>query len=119
MVIPNIDHEHRLYGLPLRRSFGGPSARAARRIAGESGRCDELLELDGQRFLVVAGYRRGEADVMQKAVAVIEAEQQRADHGFASLYRKPPTTSAPTRRCEATGRDWAKRATSAKRVMAT
>lgn len=26
--------------------------------------------------------------------------------------------SAPTRRCEATGRDWAKRATSAKRVMA-
>jgi hypothetical protein len=71
VVIPNIDHEHRLYGLPLRRSFGGPSARAARRIAGESGRCDELLELDGQRFLVVAGYRRGEADVMQKAVAVI------------------------------------------------
>jgi hypothetical protein len=26
--------------------------------------------------------------------------------------------SAPTRRCEATGRDWAKRAISAKRVMA-
>src|SRR5258707_5144402 len=26
--------------------------------------------------------------------------------------------SAPSRRCEATGRDWAKRATSAKRVMA-
>ena len=83
MVIPNIDHEHGLYGLPLRRSPGGPSARAVRRIAGESGRCD--LELDGQRFLVVAGHRRGEADVMQKAVAVIEAEQQRADHGFALI----------------------------------
>ena len=55
----------------------------------------ELLELDRQRFLVVAGYRRGEADVMQKAVAVIEAEQQRADHRFALIvpeaadYQRP------------------------------
>jgi hypothetical protein len=51
MVIPNIDHEHRLYGLPLRRSFGGPSARAARRIAGESGRVGAL---------VVGGFRYNE-----------------------------------------------------------
>src|SRR5262249_7214814 len=85
MVIPNFDHEFGLYGLPLRRAPGGPSARAARRVAGESGRRDELLELDRQRFLVVAGYRRGEADVMQKAVVVIEPEQQRADHQFALI----------------------------------
>jgi len=85
MVIPNFNHEFGLHGLPLRRPPGGPSAWAARRVTGKSGRCDELLELDRQRFLLVAGYRRGEADVMQAAFVVIEAEQQRADHRFALI----------------------------------
>src|SRR5262249_22961677 len=85
MVIPNFNHEFGLQGLPLRRPTSGPSAWAARRVAGESGRCDELFELDRQRFLLVAGYRRGKADVMQKAVVVMEAEQQRAHHRFALI----------------------------------
>jgi hypothetical protein len=54
-----------------------------------------FLSLTVSAFLVVAGYRRGEADVMQKAVAVIEAEQQRADHGFALIVPEAASHQRP------------------------
>src|SRR5262245_19447708 len=83
MVVLNFDHELGLERLPLRRTAGGPSARAPRRVAGESGWRDESFQLASERLLVAAANGRGETDVMQKAVIAIEPEQERADHRFA------------------------------------
>ena len=118
MVIPNIDHEHRLYGLPLRRSFGGPSARAARRIAGESGRVGAL---------VVGGFRynEGKPVVGSLLLGLYDSDGFLHHVGFTSTIPRDDKKALTVKlkkliapRCEATGRDWAKRATSAKRVMA-
>src|SRR5437588_4629053 len=44
MIVANLDHEPWLQRTPLCRTLGRPSARAARRIAGETGRCDQRFE---------------------------------------------------------------------------
>src|SRR5262249_58526298 len=61
-------------------ALGRPAARAAGLVAGEAGRRDQLFEFLGQRRLLARLDGRGEADVMQQAVVVVEPEQQRADH---------------------------------------
>ena len=44
MIVANFDHEFWFQRTPLRRSLGRPSARPARRIAGEAGRRDQRFE---------------------------------------------------------------------------
>src|SRR6185437_9442319 len=79
MIVADLDHELRLERLPLRRALGRPAARAAGLVAGEAGRADQLFELLGQRFLLAALHRRGEADMVEQARVVVEPKQQRAD----------------------------------------
>src|SRR5690348_18388469 len=50
MVVADFDHKLRLERLPFGRALRRPAARATRRIAGESRRRDQLLELLGQRW---------------------------------------------------------------------
>ena len=51
MVVADLDDELRLERLPFGRALGRPAARAARRVAGEAGRRDQLFQLRGQRRL--------------------------------------------------------------------
>src|SRR5215208_4852190 len=44
MIVANLDHEFWLQRTPLCRTLGRPSARPARRIAGEAGRRDQRFE---------------------------------------------------------------------------
>src|SRR3954471_6641962 len=83
MIVADLHHMLRLERLPLRRTLGRPATRPARRLAGEAWRRDIALELLGQLRLVVARDVRREADVIELAAVVVEAEQQRADHGLA------------------------------------
>src|SRR5581483_12102969 len=79
MVVADFDHELRFQRTPLRRALGRPAAGAARRIAGEAGRGDQRFQLVGKRKLLVALDGGGEADMVQQAGVVVEAQQQRAD----------------------------------------
>src|SRR4051812_38889634 len=79
MIVADFDHQLGFQRTPLGRTFGGPAARAARRVAGESRRSDQSFEFCGQRGLLLALDRGGESDVMQQPCIVVEAEQQRTD----------------------------------------
>src|SRR5262245_6483747 len=83
MVVADLDHELGLQRLPFARPFGRPAARAAGCISRETRRCDQPLELLGERRLVLALDRRGEADMVKETFAVVEPEQQRADNRLA------------------------------------
>src|SRR5258705_7772819 len=88
MIEADLDHKLGLQRLPFARALGRPAAWPARRVAGEAGRRDEVLELGGQRRLLLPWDARGEADMMQQAVIVIEPEQQRADHRLSFVVAK-------------------------------
>src|SRR6185295_5742681 len=83
MVVADLDHELGLERLPYRRAFGRPAARTTGRVAGEALRRRELLQPRGERGLVLRRNIGGEADVVEQAVVVVEAEQQRADYVLA------------------------------------
>ena len=53
--------------------------------AGKAGRRAQGFEPSGERMAFAVGDGRGEADVIEPAVVVVEAEQQRADHSRLSL----------------------------------
>src|SRR5436309_931347 len=88
VVIADLDYEVWAQRLPFARAGGGPTARPTRPIAGEARRRYELLQLRGQRLLLAGGDRRGEPDVMQQPVSVIEPKQQRSDYGLAFVVAK-------------------------------
>src|SRR4029077_16363923 len=88
MVVANLDHELRLERLPLAGALRRPAARTTRRVAGESRGRDQNLQFFGERRLVLALDRGGEADVMQQPVLIVEAKQQRADKGAAFVVAK-------------------------------
>src|SRR5262245_47312938 len=79
MIVADLDDELGLEWLPFGRAPRGPSARAARRLAGETRRLDQPLELLGQRLAFRRLDVRREADVMEQSLFVVEAEQQPAD----------------------------------------
>src|SRR5262245_2344400 len=79
LVVADLDHELRLHRAPLFGAFGAPPAWSSRRLAGEARRRDEGLELRRQRRAVLVGDGRGETDMVELAVSVVEPEQQRAD----------------------------------------
>jgi hypothetical protein len=79
MVVADLDHELRFERHPLGRTFGGPAARPAGRIPGEAGRAGQRFQSFRQRGLVLTSDRRGESDVIEPPLTVIETQQQRAD----------------------------------------
>src|SRR5438105_3519648 len=79
VIVADFDHEFRLERHPFGGTLRRPAARTARRIAGKARRTHQRLQLFGERRLVLTFDRRGEPDMIEPAVAVIETEQQRAD----------------------------------------
>src|SRR3954470_19685155 len=76
MIVADLDHQLRLERTPLCRALGGPAARPARRVAGESGLADQFFKPVGESWLLLRLERRSEADMMQQAMIIIEPEQQ-------------------------------------------
>src|ERR1043166_1610375 len=80
MVVAHFGDQLGPQRLPFAGPLGAPAARPAGRIAGEARRRDQLLQLSGQRLLVLGRDRRGEADMIEPALLVIEAEQRSEEH---------------------------------------
>jgi len=76
VIVLHLDDQPGPQWLPLTATLGRPAAGTARRIAGEAGAAAQPLELARQRRPVGIGYRRREADMIEQALIVIEAEQQ-------------------------------------------
>src|ERR1700722_7513900 len=79
MVVANLDHEPRLQWHPFARTLRRPAARSPRCVAAKAWRSNQGFELFGKSRLVLLLDRRGEADVVEQAAAIVEAKQQRAD----------------------------------------
>jgi len=79
MVVAHLDDERGLEWLPGVFLASVPAARSAGGLAGESGRRNELLQLFREARSIRDGNAGGEPDVVQQAVRVVEAEEQRAD----------------------------------------
>ena len=82
VVVLELGDELGFEGLPLGAAFGGPAAWAAGGVAGEAGRRDEWLEHFGEFFALVGFEGGAEADVVEEALVIVEAEQERAEEGF-------------------------------------
>lgn len=75
MVEANLDDQLRLYRLPFTAALGAPTARTARRLAGETRPVAQLLEFLGKSGTLVIGDSGGEADVVQQSFVVVETKQ--------------------------------------------
>src|SRR5262249_16171877 len=80
VIVANLGHQPRLERLPLPGTLGAPPAGAARGASGEAGRLPERTEPSEECFSLPRGEPRGEGGVVEKALAVVEAEEERADH---------------------------------------
>src|SRR5262249_31757551 len=78
LVIAHLGHELGLQWLPFARALSVPAARSSGRLAGEAGRRDQRLELFGQHRPLVIGDGRGETYMIELALPIVEAEQERA-----------------------------------------
>jgi hypothetical protein len=76
VVEPHLDHEFGSQRLPFAAAPGAPAARAAGRFSSEAGRLAKRLQPAGQRAPFGVRDRRGEADVIELAIGVVETEQQ-------------------------------------------
>src|SRR3954453_5571074 len=83
VVVFDFDDQLRAERFPFAGAFGAPAARAARRLAGEAAalarRLAELFDLRRELLALAGGEGRAEPDVVEEAVFVVEAEQQRAE----------------------------------------
>src|SRR5688572_23774769 len=80
MIVGNLHDYLRIDRLPFAAPFRAPAAGTTRRIPGEARFLLQRFEFFGQRGSVACLEGRGETDVMQEAIVVVEAEQQRADY---------------------------------------
>ena len=78
MVIGNFNNEFRFHRLPFRRSFGRPPAAAAWRVSGEAAVVHDGLKLIRQSRLRCRLEPGREPDMVQLALFIIEAQQERA-----------------------------------------
>src|ERR671925_2293939 len=79
MVVLDLDHERRFERLPLPRSLRAPAARPTGRLAGETGRADQLLETLRQ-FPLFGGFDVGrEGHIGEQTRIIVQAEEERAD----------------------------------------
>ena len=86
VVVLHFGDQLELQRLPLRAALGRPAARSARCIAGEiraRPSSASTLRVSAGRSLV--GDARGEADMVELALVVEQAEQQRADQPCCSV----------------------------------
>src|SRR4051794_4230647 len=83
MIEANLDDQLRPQRLPVATALRTPAAWSAGRVACETGRFAQCLQTPGQCGTFVIGDGRGEADMIELAILVVEAEQQRSD--FAPL----------------------------------
>src|SRR3984885_12334121 len=88
VVVPDLDDQLRPQRLPFAAALRAPAARPARRLAAETRRPLQSANLSGQRWPLVIGDRRGEADMVQQALRVVETEQQGADFRPVALVSK-------------------------------
>ena len=79
VIVSHFGNELRLQRLPFLGAFGGPAARAARRISGEPGPTAQGFELLGERGANVVGDAGRESDMMENTIVIVETEKQRAD----------------------------------------
>ena len=89
MVIPHFDDELGAQRLPLAGALGAPAARSTGGTASEAGRRDKVFEAAGQFGLVARRQGCGEADMVQQAGIVIEAEEQRTCEWALGVVAKP------------------------------
>src|SRR5207302_5548036 len=80
VIVANLDHELGRERLPLPRPLRAPSTGPARGSTGEAGRLDERCHLREQSLAHAGREPRGEADVMQETVTIVEPEEQGSDH---------------------------------------
>src|SRR6185503_20105581 len=78
VVIAYLDHQFCAKRLPLGRTRCAPATRSPWRIAGEAGRGHKLFQTLGEGRLFSVGEGRGEADMVQKPILVVEPQQQRS-----------------------------------------
>src|SRR4029077_8378516 len=88
MVVLHLDDQFGLQRLPLCTALGGPATRSARRVAGEAWTAAQLLQLARQGGALIVTDRRGEADVVEQSLLVVEAEQQRSHQTLAGRVAK-------------------------------
>src|SRR5688500_14380019 len=79
MIVAHLDDQLGPKRLPLPGPLRRPAARPARRIAGESRAAAERLELARQHLALAPVNGRREADMVEQACLVVEAEEQRPD----------------------------------------
>src|SRR5262249_696516 len=79
MIVAHFDDDLWFDRFPLAAALGAPAARAPRRLAGETRRFHERLEFLGQRRALCVRNGRGEADMVELALVVVETEQEGAD----------------------------------------
>jgi hypothetical protein len=79
VVVAHLGDEFRPQRLPLGAPGVRPTAWAAGRVAREARRLDQALERLRQRRPLCIGDAGGEADMVEAALVVVEAKEQRAD----------------------------------------
>src|SRR5260370_1045733 len=89
VMVAHLDAQLRAQRLPLAGTRSAPAARAAGRVAGKPGRLDQRLELPRKRLAIEVVQGRGKPDVIELALVVVEAEQQRPDQARVPLVAEP------------------------------
>jgi hypothetical protein len=74
VIVSDLDHQFRPQRLPFAAALRAPAARPAGRLPGETRRTLQGAKLWGERFPLVVGDRRGEADMVQQASFVVEVQ---------------------------------------------
>src|SRR6058998_817836 len=73
LVVADLDDQRGLQRLPLAGSLGVPAARPARGASGEARRLDQSFEVLRQSGTFSGRNPRGETDVVEQALIVVEA----------------------------------------------
>ena len=79
VIIRNFNNVFRLQGLPFRRTFCRPSARAAWGISRKTPISCYGLELIGKGRLILCFNRGRISHVVKQAVVIVQSEQYRSD----------------------------------------
>src|SRR6266536_1884947 len=73
MIVAHLHHQLRLQRLPLAAALRAPSARAARRFAGEPCPCRTGKEYLQKSLALLAREARSEADMVEQSILAVQA----------------------------------------------
>src|SRR5687768_14440565 len=79
MIVTDFGDERVAQRLPIGGTVVAPPARSARRLSGEARRLDQRLEPRRQRVFLARRQGRSEADMVQPALVIVQAEQEGSD----------------------------------------